>query len=127
MCHQEHHGATHDLTYMSDAACQACHQEQFHSFATDHPEFDRWPNERRTRIAFDHASHQAKHFPAEKEAFACTLCHQQAASGFQETLGYGASCAKCHDSDLATSWETGIPFVSLPMLDTDALRSHGHR
>jgi hypothetical protein len=125
-CHREHHGATHDLTHMSDAACQACHREQFHGFATDHPEFGRWPIERRTRIAFDHASHQAKHFPEEKQEFTCVTCHQQSASGFQETLAYEASCAKCHDSDLETSWEAGVPFVGLPMIDTETLSDEGH-
>jgi len=125
-CHREHHGATHDLIHMSDAACQACHREQFHSFASDHPEFGRWPTERRTRIAFDHASHQTKHFPEEKQEFACAMCHQQNETGFQTTLGYEASCAKCHDSDLATSWKAGIPFVSLPIIDTETLSDEGH-
>jgi hypothetical protein len=61
-CHREHHGAEHDLTWMSDKACQACHKEQYHSFAVGHPEFENWPTKRRTRIAFDHAAHEAKHF-----------------------------------------------------------------
>ena len=126
MCHREHHGATHDLTYMSNAACQACHREQYHSFATDHPEFGGWPNERRTRIAFDHASHEAKHFPQEKQEFACAKCHLQNESGFQTTLGYEASCAKCHDSDLQTSWSAGFAFLSLPIIDTETLRDEGH-
>ncbi len=125
-CHREHHGATHDLTHMSDAACQACHREQFHSFAADHPEFAGWPTERRTRIAFDHATHQAKHFPAEKQEFACATCHHQNEAGFQTTLGYEVSCAKCHDGDLETSWEAGVPFVSLPIIDTDSLSNEGH-
>ncbi len=125
-CHREHHGANHDLTFMSNTACQACHAQQFQSFATDHPEFDRWPNERRTRIAFDHAAHQAKHFPAEKQEFACQMCHRQSAEGFQQTLGYEVSCAKCHDSDLETSWQAGVPFVSLPIIDAEILGDAGH-
>ena len=125
-CHQEHHGASHDLKAMSDSACQACHRQEFHSFATDHPDFKTWPEKRRTRIAFDHSSHQAKHFPAEKQEFACATCHQQSESGFQETLGYEATCAKCHDSDIQTSWEAGVPFVNLPMVDVEALAEAGH-
>ncbi len=125
-CHREHHGATHDLTFMSNTACQACHAQQFQSFATDHPEFNRWPNERRTRIAFDHTAHQAKHFPAEKQEFACQMCHEQSADGFQQTLSYEASCAKCHDSDLETSWQAGLTFVSLPMIDAETLSDAGH-
>jgi hypothetical protein len=122
-CHREHHGAAHDLKAMSDSACQACHRQEFQSFATDHPEFDNWPEHRRTRIAFDHNSHQAKHFPAEKQEFACATCHQPTEDGsFQRTLGFEQSCAKCHDSDIQTSWEAGVPLVSLPMLDTDAFK-----
>ena len=126
VCHQEHHGADHDLTWMSDKACQACHQEQYQSFATDHPEFDKWPTSRRTRIAFDHGSHEFKHFPKENQAYACATCHQEDASGaFQQTLGYEATCAGCHDSKIETSWEKGIALFSLPMLDTEAIRKAG--
>lgn len=125
-CHQEHHGAAHDLKAMTDSACQACHSQQYHSFATDHPEITNWPEARRTRIAFDHATHLAKHFPAEKQPFVCANCHQQSETGFQQTLGYEQSCAKCHDSDIQASWEAGLSFVSLPMIDAEALTEAGH-
>ena len=126
-CHREHHGSTHDLTWMSDHSCQACHQEQYHSFATDHPEFDSWPTRRRTRIAFDHGSHQLKHFPKEKQEFTCATCHEQDRDGaFQQTLGYEATCAKCHDSKIEASWDTGVTLFSLPMLDTETLQDAGH-
>lgn len=126
-CHQEHLGPEHTLTAISDRACQACHREEFHSFATDHPEFDRWPEQRRTRIAFDHTSHNAKHFPEEKQTFACSDCHHQDPSGaFQETLGYESTCANCHDSKIQASWAFGIAVISLPMLDVDALNAAGH-
>ncbi len=125
-CHREHHGAEHDLTWMSDHACQACHQEQYHNFAGDHPEFDRWPAKRRTRIAFDHAAHEAKHFLKEKQEFACAACHQQAVDGdFQRTLGYEEACSQCHDDRIRTSWEAGIALFSLPMLDLAAFEDAG--
>jgi hypothetical protein len=126
-CHQEHHGANHDLTWMSDQSCQACHQQQYHSFATDHPEFKNWPTQRRTRIAFDHGSHQLKHFPKEKQEFACATCHTPDHDGrFQKTLGYEATCAKCHDGKIDTSWDAGVALFSLPMIDVEALQSSGH-
>jgi len=125
-CHREHHGTEYDLTKMSDNACQACHKEQYHSFADGHPEFEKWPANRRTRIAFDHAAHQAKHFPKEKQEFACAACHQQAVDGdFQRTLDYEATCAKCHDRDMQVSWEKGIPLLSLPMLEIAAFEDAG--
>jgi hypothetical protein len=126
-CHREHRGANFDLQAMSNAMCQACHRERYHSFATDHPEFKNWPNRRRTRIAFDHAAHKAKHFPAEKQEFACRQCHQLSPNGFQRTLGYDASCAKCHNSDIQTSWRSGIDFISLPIIDTQALANAGYK
>lgn len=126
-CHREHHGASHDLTWMSDVACQACHQEQYESFATDHPEFENWPTRRRTRIAFDHGSHQLKHFPKEKQEFACATCHEQDRDGdFQQTLGYDATCGSCHDSKIQTSWDAGLAMFALPMIDAEVLRGAGH-
>jgi hypothetical protein len=126
-CHREHHGASFDLKAMSNSACQACHREQYRNFATDHPEFKNWPERRRTRIAFDHTAHQAKHFPAQKQEFACSQCHQLLANGFQKTLGFQVSCSQCHESDIQTSWKLGIDFVSLPMIDTEALADAGHK
>ena len=121
-CHREHHGADHNLTFLSDAACQSCHAETYHSFGSDHPEFAQWPSSRRTRIVFDHASHEAKHFDKQKTEFACSLCHELDQSGaFQRTLSYEVSCAGCHDEDLANSWTSGLAVFSLPMLDTNAL------
>ncbi len=126
-CHREHHGAEYDLSWMSDKACQACHKEQYHSFAEGHPEFDSWPAERRTRIAFDHAAHEAKHFPKEKKEFGCAVCHQQSVDGdFQRTLDYESACSQCHDRDMRASWEKGIDLFSLPMLDLAAFEDAGH-
>ncbi len=131
-CHREHHGAAHDLTLMSDNACQACHQQQIHSFATDHPEFKNWPTRRRTQIAFDHGAHQLKHFPKEngpkeKLEFACATCHKQDRNGaFQRTLDYESTCAKCHESKIEASWDSGIAMFSLPMIEVETLSAAGH-
>ncbi len=126
-CHREHHGASHDLTLMSDNACQACHQQQYHSFGTDHPEFDNWPTRRRTQIAFDHGAHQTKHYVKEKQEFACASCHEPGRDGgFQTTLDYETTCAKCHDSKIEASWDAGIAMFSLPMIEVETLRTAGH-
>ena len=125
-CHQEHYGAEHDLKWMSDQSCQACHQQQLESFATDHPEFDNWPLARRTRIAFDHGSHQLKHFPKQQQQFACATCHVAGQDGkFQRTLGYQQSCQKCHDSKIAVSWDAGVEVFALPMIDAQQLNTAG--
>jgi hypothetical protein len=126
-CHREHHGRAFDLTAMDNTACQACHQQRYESFAADHPDFGDWPHERRTRIAFSHASHRAKHFAEKNVAFDCRTCHVEDAAGdVQLTLSFEAACASCHDEKIATSVARGIPMFALPTLDVDALREAGH-
>lgn len=125
-CHREHHGAEHDLSAVSNQACQACHRQEFVSFAHGHPEFGEWPYEQPTRIAFNHASHQSKHFPAEKQAFACAACHEASGTGdVQLTRPYEAACANCHDKSIAASLADGVPLVSLPSIDVEALAAAG--
>jgi hypothetical protein len=127
ICHREHHGAQFDLTAISDAACQSCHQRVYQSFSTDHPDFGRWPYERRTRIAFNHASHRAKHFAEKKQTFDCKSCHvEDATRGEQLLVSYEGACASCHDEKIATSVAKGIPILMLPTLDVEALKEAGH-
>jgi hypothetical protein len=126
-CHREHQGARFDIAAMNDAACQSCHQARYESFASDHPDFGNWPYERRTRIAFNHASHGAKHFAEKKQAFECRTCHfEDATRSVQLTAGYEKACASCHDEKIATSVAKGVPMFALPTLDVDALKAAGH-
>lgn len=121
-CHQEHHGADHDLAALTDARCQACHTERFDRFATDHPDFGVWPTVRRTRIAFNHASHSVEHFTKANREFDCRSCHLADATGdLTVRPTYQATCAECHDADLARSFGDGLAFISLPSIDADAL------
>jgi hypothetical protein len=126
-CHREHQGADFNLTAMSDAACQSCHQARYESFSTDHPDFGSWPYKRRTRIAFNHASHQAKHFAEKKLTFECRACHvEDATRSVQLTVSYEAACASCHDEKIAASVAKGVPMFALPTLDVEALQAAGH-
>ncbi|TWT31031.1 Doubled CXXCH motif (Paired_CXXCH_1) [Posidoniimonas corsicana] len=125
-CHREHHGAMFDLTAISSGRCQSCHQQQYDSFAGSHPDFGAWPYERRTRIAFDHVSHQSKHHVESKQAFDCRACHLESPDGHTLVLAdYQAACASCHDSGIAASSGAGLPMVSLLSLDLDAMADHG--
>lgn len=127
-CHSEHHGADFDITAMGNASCQACHQERYQSFAADHPEFGDWPYLEQPKIAFDHAAHAAKHFAEKGQPFDCRRCHvQDAAQNVELLAGYEAACASCHDEKITTSVVRGIPFLSLPTLDTEALEAAGFR
>lgn len=125
-CHREHHGAEVDLTAIDNVACQSCHQRRLESFGIDHPDFGNWPYERRTRIAFNHASHRDKHFAEKKRSFDCRSCHAEDASGKAElTTSYEKACASCHDEKIATSIARGAPMFALPTMDIAAMRSAG--
>ncbi|MEM1303379.1 MAG: hypothetical protein AAGG46_00695, partial [Planctomycetota bacterium] len=124
VCHQEHHGATHNLSAITNHRCQACHAQRYDSFASDHPDFGNWPHRRRTRIVFDHARHEGLHFAKENAEFACSACHIEGQNGSMLTLGYEASCAKCHDPMIERGQVDGVPMLALPTVDRDALASH---
>lgn len=125
-CHQEHHGAEHDLAALSDARCQACHTERFDHFADDHPDFGLWPTTRRTRIAFNHASHSGQHFTKAGRTFDCRSCHQADATGdLTARPSYANACADCHDADLVKSFGDGLPFLALPTIDREAITAAG--
>ena len=56
-CHKEHQGVFADLKTVSNQRCQTCHVSRFGSFADSHPQFVKFPYQRRPRIIFDHQSH----------------------------------------------------------------------
>ena len=120
-CHREHHGSV-DLKVMTDRQCQTCHSEKYHSFESDHPEFTSWSNKRRQAIAFDHVSHNFKHFPGMEKTFDCKMCHVDDQFGSVKQLSsYEQTCGQCHDKDIRESTEPGLQLVSLPMLDLEAI------
>ena len=120
-CHREHHG-NDDLTAMTVQQCQSCHAEQYNSFETDHPEFSKWPQVRRQRIAFDHISHGYKHFPGQNTEFNCQVCHVDDRDQNVKLLtNYETACAKCHQQDIEGRGSAGMQLVALPMLDLDAV------
>lgn len=125
-CHREHHGAKVDLTAIADDACQACHRQRYQNFAADHPEFGVWPYVRRTRIAFNHASHRGKHFVEKKQTFDCRVCHATDGSGaVARTTSYETACASCHDEKIATSIGRGVAMFTLPIMDVEAIKKAG--
>ena len=126
VCHQEHHGANHDLLAMSDSRCQSCHQQQFQGFATDHPKFTDWPLTGSTRIAFSHRSHQGTHFLKANQAFDCRVCHQEDSRGdLTARPTYQQACGSCHDAELRESFTQGISLASLPSIDENSLTEAG--
>ncbi len=133
-CHTEHKGPEFDITAMSDAQCQSCHQTPFHDFAADHPAFDNYPYSRRTHIIFDHESHLLDHFnkPAFKDRAAddCLSCHQIDNTGtLMQTKGFEATCAACHGDQIEGAGRAGalgIAYLQLPGIDTQTLTKQGY-
>lgn len=132
-CHVEHQGRQFDLTRMSDAQCQTCHANQFHSFSDGHPEFSGFPYKRRTRLHFDHSTHYGTHFanferimPHGAAPASCRSCHQIDQEGkYMLTRGFSESCASCHGGQITGESLPALTFLALPALDLATLRDKG--
>lgn len=134
-CHQEHQGASFDLTKLSNEQCHSCHVVKFDTFDSHHPKFEDYPFKRRTRLIYDHAGHFGKHYPevaqkdpAKRVPETCSTCHSSredkrlmAVAPFEQT------CATCHLDQITgkerASGPKGIAFLSLPGLDLQTLNS----
>ena len=122
-CHREHHGLS-SLTAVTDQQCQSCHLQVFESFENGHPEFTNWPQQRRSRIAFDHLTHAGKHFPGKATEFNCNQCHVDGPYGNVKTLApFEQSCAACHDQQIQQSGESGFAIFALPSIDPAAMEA----
>jgi hypothetical protein len=128
-CHREHRGANGDLLAISDSQCQTCHSERFGSFATSHPDWDRWPYGRDETISFNHASHASKHFPSTSRGstvaqFQCADCHTKTDDNeLTRSTSYERACKSCHDDALRIEAADGIELLALPTLPTDSANS----
>ena len=125
VCHKEHRGIFADLKSVSNQRCQTCHVQRFGAFADSHPEFGKFPYQRRPRIIFDHQSHAAKRLLAD-----CGECHQPAAQQKHMAIKpFAAMCSNCHSNDITgrfrTSGPKGIDVIAVPGLDLATLRERG--
>ncbi|MCG8450116.1 MAG: hypothetical protein MI725_11130 [Pirellulales bacterium] len=128
-CHTEHRGENFDMTAMVDLKCQLCHSQTFSSFNHGHPEISDYWYPRRTRLHFNHASHEIVHAanfqrttPGVRDAsegaahaLSCTHCHFPDASGKSMlTRGYEESCASCHDHQIVDHLASPIEVLRIP-------------
>ena len=131
-CHQEHNGKAHQLTAMSNKQCVACHKEKFIGLAQGHPEFVKYPFDRRTRINFDHGTHLEKYFQdtnakyqAPKE---CSTCHIPGQVGRSMVVQeFDKTCAACHEEQIAgvgRATSKGIEILVIPGLDVQTLKNN---
>lgn len=133
-CHQEHQGASFNLSKISNEQCRSCHVVKFDSFDGDHPKFENYPFKRRTRIIYDHAGHFGKHFPeiakkdpAKRIPETCSSCHNSRADKrVMAVAPFEQTCATCHLDQITgkerASGPKGIAFLSLPGLDLQTLK-----
>lgn len=124
-CHIEHHGREFDLKSMADDRCQACHQRQFESFASGHPEFKDFPLPRPRALAFSHQLHSEKHFPTKNRDFDCQKCHvdpgRPAAVGpVSRSVSFEKACADCHSDPIKAATIEGWAMLQLPSIDSAA-------
>jgi len=132
-CHSEHRGAEADLTSLSDDRCTTCHQIQFNSLASGHPDFESYPYQRRTQLQFDHTSHIDKHFRDAKISKLvpgeCHDCHIAGGDGrLMEVKPFEASCGACHGEQVAGGGRAsakGMAVIAVPGLDVATLRERG--
>ncbi|MGI9472254.1 MAG: cytochrome c3 family protein [Rubripirellula sp.] len=125
-CHREHQGPSGDLLAISDQQCQTCHADRFGGFATAHPDWVQWPYGRGGTIAFNHATHAEKHFPATLDGststrFDCATCHARTANNeLSRTTSFEQACQSCHDASLKLEASEGLNLLALPTLSEDA-------
>ncbi len=128
VCHREHRGAGADLLAVSDAQCQTCHADRFGSFATSHPDWEQWPYGRGREVAFNHATHANKHFPATRRGetvaqFQCADCHQRNdRNELARSTSYQRACKSCHDQALRIEAAEGIELLALPTLPSESAK-----
>ena len=133
VCHSEHKGLDNRLISISDQQCHNCHKQQFDTFDTNHPEFNRYPYLKRTNIQFNHNSHFTKHFKEDSikqnSILSCVDCHGIDDKGDQMLVrGYEITCGACHENQIrGTDRVTkGIEVLALPQIDTAELLAQGY-
>ena len=133
-CHQEHQGVNFKLDKISNEQCRSCHVVKFDSFEGNHPKFENYPFERRTRIIYDHAGHFGKHFPevakkdpARRIPATCSTCHNSRKDKrVMAVVPFEQTCIACHLDQIIgkerASGPKGVAFLTLPGLDLQTLK-----
>ncbi len=125
-CHLEHHGENSDLTDVAKQNCAYCHQLEQSIINAKHPEFDKYPYTRNTRIIFDHATHANKYYYnkvgdqlLKTAPESCLSCHQTDDNGIKMLQhSYEKDCKSCHN-EIFEEAESFIIF-EIPELALDA-------
>ena len=120
-CHEEHRGQDHEMTVMSDAECQVCHQKPFESFNLGHPDFGSI-TPTGIGISFNHQKHAAR---LTDETLICSSCHMPDEQGKTMAVApFETACQGCHAQGSRDHHGDGIKrnsllFLQLPELEFD--------
>lgn len=124
-CHREHQSDL-ELAHLTDQQCQVCHVQTFHSFEVDHPEFVTFPTQFERHVAFDHRSHESKHFREKGIAYSCDMCHvEEPTRQAMRLRPFDEACAQCHQSTIDVASMDGLELLRLPGIDASVLRASG--
>lgn len=136
VCHKEHKGREFRLSKMSDARCESCHAIKHPDFAGQHPEFRKYPYPRRTRLRFDHFTHETDYFKNKKlqkhAPSDCKGCHVAGESGmYMRVKEFDKTCRGCHQKAVTAQPrkpedQSGIAVFSVPEIDIATIRARGH-
>ncbi len=126
-CHREHRGRDARLTEMGNLRCQSCHSVRFAGFDRGHPELDLPGPREELPYRFDHAAHEAEHFPDEDAEFTCAGCHGGApeagpAAGSMGEKSFETMCGDCHTGEIR---EGALTLVQIPGIDYRILSENG--
>ncbi len=123
-CHREHQGAHVSLAAMDKNRCQACHQQKFDSFDTNHAQFTNYPERKTGSVAFNHRSHQSQHFSKAGASFDCSRCHledRRGVTSLVRSTSFEKACASCHQNLLSVALADGVVLWQLPNVNRDEL------
>lgn len=123
MCHREHQGGELSTREFTSRQCNSCHEKQFKSFSSGHPDFSPdYPHTGKDSINFNHVTHLEKHFLEPKHAKqapnSCTGCHQLINEQIMSSGKFEVICAKCHQSQILSK---DLVLLRLPELDINRI------
>ncbi len=119
MCHREHRGEEFNTRKFTSKQCNFCHEKQFESFSTGHPELKTdYPHAGRDSIRFSHVTHIEKYFlepkHSDKAPTGCVGCHKLVNERNMDSGKFEAICAECHESQILSK---ELVLLRLPELD----------
>jgi len=126
-CHSEHKGNSNQLAQVDDRQCQTCHVDNVAGLTEGHAEFTDYPYNRKTRIFYDHYTHEDDYFEDDKNAHEdCTGCHIVGISGkYMGLKNFEIVCGACHNDQFRKKPNVReFAMFTIPGLDLATLKEN---